>query len=435
MRTSKVFEQTFSVESLRLIYNEKIQYSRSVGLDKVTAQAFSLNLENNLMQIERKVLAGTYRFTNYRQLLILKGAGKAPREVSIPTVRDQVTLCALQCFLSKKFPTQYHTPLPQIIIQSVIDAKRSGQYDTFLKFDITRFYSSIDHEILIRKIRRTLRKKEAVSLIQKAIKTPTAGTEKRVRKQRTIGVPEGISIAGLLANIYLHDIDTFWEGYKTVKYQRYVDDILILCKMEEAEKVEALLTKQIKELKLEFNEKKQKGSMAEEFNYLGYCFKEGKVTVRESSVHKLEANCQELFSKGRDSRQDQLKPIALWKLNLRITGFIIDRKKYGWLFFFSQIDDITLLVHLDWLIKSLFQRYHCTNGGKIKSFKKAFYEMRYHLRTTKYIPNFSTYTYEQKQALLSELGISYQNDTVDTIFHQLIIKTAEELEKDVQSFS
>lgn len=61
--------------------------------------------------------------------------------------------------------------------------------------------------------------------------------------------------------------------------------------------------------------------------------------------------------------------------------------------------------------------------------------MRYNLHGTKYVPNFDNYTLAQKRDLLAQLGIRCLEDDIETTFHQLIVKTASELEKDVQSFS
>ena len=46
------------------------------------------------------MIKGTYAFSKYKQKLISKGAGKAPREISIPTTRDRVALRALSDFLT-----------------------------------------------------------------------------------------------------------------------------------------------------------------------------------------------------------------------------------------------------------------------------------------------------------------------------------------------
>ena len=66
-----------------------------------------------------------------------------------------------------------------------------------------------------------------------------------------------------------------------------------------------------------------------------------KVSVRKSSILKLEQSMEDLFGEVKKENIKYLK----WKLNLKITGFILEKQKYGWMFFYSQITDVNLLFH------------------------------------------------------------------------------------------
>ena len=75
-----------------------------------------------------------------------------------------------------------------------------------MKIDVSKFYSSINRKKLMKIIRRKIRKKEIVSLIENAITTetvllPVKLTDKKEKKEK--GVPEGLPISNALANIYL----------------------------------------------------------------------------------------------------------------------------------------------------------------------------------------------------------------------------------------
>lgn len=437
MNVTSLFKKCFSPKNLEELYCQKVRYSKSVGLDKVGPSTFEKNLSSEISIIVQKVNNGTYHFTRYKQLLLLKGPKKYPREISIPTIRDKLTLTALNEFLTIKFDDHlYRTPLPQIVIQSIISEKSSNQYNYYLKFDIKEFYSSIDHKILFRKIRRTLRKREAISLIAKAISTTSTSFSKNSPNVRCKGVPEGVPISNILANIYLHDIDLFWKSREDVSYHRYVDDILILCKQEAADEICGRIAQQIKQLHLCLHtDKTERNPIAHEFTYLGYLFKEDIISVRQSSVYNLESNLEKMLSLAHPNLDGLLSPLIRWKLNLRITGFIAGEKKYGWLFFFSQMNDMELLSHLDWLIQELFIRNKIKNDFQIKRFHRTYYELRYKLSHTTYIPNFNHYTLQEKEDLLEQLQIPFEKGDSEGAFHRLIVKTAAELERDVQSFS
>lgn len=438
LKTEKLFDICFSEENLRQLFQEKISFSKSIGLDKITTREFERNLDTEIAIIKRKINNCSYHFTDYRQMLISKGAQKYPREISIATVRDRLVLTALNRFMVSKLGTEIcQTQLPQIVIQNIIDTIATERFNYYLKFDIEHFYSSLDHTLLMRKVQRKLRIRKAVSLLIKAIETPTKCTEKvgRGREKRTVGTPEGIPVSNTLANIYLQDVDRYWKKQENVCYYRYVDDILILCNQQDADQIKQLISKQIRRLRLSFNSKTESGSLKHIFTYLGYKFCGSKVSVRDSSVLHLEKNLENVLSRGRKDKNGSLTPLQLWKLNLRITGFIASKNRYGWLFYFSQLNDMQLLSHLDWLVQRLFVRYGYKNANQAKKYRRAYYEMRYNLHETRYIPNFDNYTLAQKRDLLIQLGIKCQEDAIEMTFHELVVKAASELEKDVQSFS
>jgi retron-type reverse transcriptase len=86
----KRWNELFSKEHLYEHFQEKVKEKASVGLDKVTVFGFEKNVEQEIGIIQRKVKNGTYHFTRYRQVLFSKGAGKEPRIISVPTVRDKL---------------------------------------------------------------------------------------------------------------------------------------------------------------------------------------------------------------------------------------------------------------------------------------------------------------------------------------------------------
>lgn len=95
MKAYQQYPRIFNAENLRDLFNEKIILSSAVGRDGVKRGMFADNLESEIGLILSKVEAQTYQFTGYKEKLISKGAGKEPRQLSIPTVRDRVTLRAL----------------------------------------------------------------------------------------------------------------------------------------------------------------------------------------------------------------------------------------------------------------------------------------------------------------------------------------------------
>ena len=153
MSAARYFYKAYSPKMLNQIYKEKIQYRASAGMDNITPKVFGAHLTENIQIISKKVLAGTYNFTRYREILISKGRGKEPRVISIPTIRDKLALAAYHTFLQNVFADTIEEPLLHTIVGSISQSVLRGQYNGYVKIDITKFYSSINHSILLRKIK------------------------------------------------------------------------------------------------------------------------------------------------------------------------------------------------------------------------------------------------------------------------------------------
>lgn len=442
MQAYKVFKKAYSVANLIKHYEEKIYNNCSAGLDKVSPLKFEEDKENIIKKASEKVLSGTYKFTRYKKMLILKGEKKHPRVICLPTVRDKLVLSSLNEMLTKLFGDAVITSLPQVIINHIFNDLRREKYDSFIKIDIKTFYASINHDVLRKNLRNRIRKPEIISLIEGAVKTPSIETPVKTREKvefRKVGIPEGISISNILANIYLKDIDNKYAKSEKFSYHRYVDDILILCDNNDLETIKKELLYDLEQLKLETNEKEESGVIENGFEYLGYRFDSKNISVRESSILKYESSLEQVFSSYKHADNPSIE-LFEWKLNLKVTGCVIDGKKYGWLYYFSQIDDMNLITHLDLLIKRLFDRFNIEKANlNIKRFKRTFYEIRYRLHSSNYIPNFDMYSIDDIKKVLEriykkDLG-KLNDEQIIILFKKIMSKETRELEKDVQFFS
>ena len=65
-----------------------------------------------------------------------------------------------------------------------------------------------------------------------------------------MGIPQGTPISALLANIYLYDFDktilNATKGGTDALYRRYSDDLVLVCSLEDAERLEKLVVSEIK---------------------------------------------------------------------------------------------------------------------------------------------------------------------------------------------
>lgn len=84
--------------------------------------------------------------------------------------------------------------------------------------------------------------------------------DKELNKDRLIGIPQGLPISAVLANMYMYDFDL--AMYKEVVlnlggfYRRYSDDIMIVCKENQVKTIQTLIANNISELELSISEEK-----------------------------------------------------------------------------------------------------------------------------------------------------------------------------------
>ena len=382
----------------------KINFSKSVGVDGINGENF-LHNGDELKIIERKIDAKCYKFSNYKENLIIK-RHNSTRQISIPTQRDKLVLQGLLKLLKKDFSLNNTSAKNKII-----DIKNNlSNYDSFIKVDIENFFPSISHEKLLPIIRRKAND-EIFNLIRLAITQPTVSLaipkKERNTSINTKGVPQGLPISSFLSDIFLKEIDREYENNPNIRYYRFVDDILILCKSSDTNTLISNIEKKFIDLDLkahpqsENKDKSSHGSIKDGFQYLGYSFINNLVSVRNSSVQRLYNNINKLFvvynhkkskikKKDKDDR-NKLTRNLIHDLNEKIAGAKYKDKKYGWIDYFSEINDLTLLFKIDSHVKNMVDKYLDdydleylkNNNLKIKKNSKAIFEIK--KKDSKYI--------------------------------------------------
>lgn len=444
MAIYKHFNKFFKQEYLTDLYKKKVSDKPSVGVDGINKEAFEQNMNNYINIINRKVMNGSYKFTPYKEKLILKGRNKSPRVISIPTLRDKITLATTHKILTEAYKNELNQEIVQTLISQVQAMIKNHNYDYFIKLDVNKFYDRINHNILFKKLKRKARKKEFINLINNAIKTPTISKySEKPYNSNGIGVPQGLSISNILANIYMYNFDTEHKSEKKYSYFRYVDDILILCNKKDYDDIFNKVVSDMNKLELPLHKNSEKvdsGNIINKFTFLGYKIENKILGIRKQNIHKLENSIANIFTRYKYSNFNKQKQF-IWDLNLRITGGIINHNKYGWLFFYSQIEDKEVLYKLDWFIDKMFRRFNINiNRNRIKNFTKAFNEIKFNRTETSYIPNFDTYSNNEKRKVLIEVfnlrNVNRLNDEeVEVKFKRLLFNTLKKLEKDIQHFS
>ncbi|MEA3552922.1 MAG: reverse transcriptase domain-containing protein [Campylobacterota bacterium] len=374
--TTNALLKTFELQK------DKISTSFSSGVDGINGKQFSDNIDDEIEIISRKIENGTYRFSKYKKMLIIKSENKT-RTISIPTQRDKFVLKILNTILKDSY--QYDTKTAKANIVEI--TQNYKHYDSFIKVDVTNFFPTIDHKILLDILSQKL-PEEIISLIQQAIS----------QELNSVGIAQGLPISGMLADIYMEEFDKKYNSKKTIKYYRFVDDVLILSTKYNVTKLKNSIEKDMKGLKLTIHpfgeniDKSFSGNIIDGFQYLGYLFKNNNISVRDASIEKLYININKLFTQYKNiKKKDSLERLLFCgDLNNKITGVKVNNNHYGWIGYFSNIDDMKLLFGLDMHIEKMCVKNGIKYEGKIKKISRAYYELR--RNDTKYIPSYSIRT-------------------------------------------
>lgn len=378
---------------------------QAVGIDGTSKEKFDEILDSELSLIQRKIENNTYDFSFYKQKLIVKSMNKT-REISIPTLRDKLVIKYLNFYIRDKFEEVTKNILnAQQIIKKVKDSK--NKYDSFIKVDIQNFFSSINHEILVNKLKSNIDDETILNLITKVITQSTVDVntpfKQRIKYNNKEGLPQGLSISGLLSEIYLFDLVQKYSKKDNLEFFRYVDDVLIFCKKSDIEEITKSLKSDFEDLKLTIHDfainsnKSSFGNINEPFEFLGYKFEDKLISVRETSIQKMYANISKIFTLYKNKKYFS-KEEFITRLNLKITGCVIDGKKYGWISFFSLINDYTLLFMLDKFVEKSCKNFNI-NYEEIKKFSRAIYEIK--------DPNTNYLTYDLSTLKTSKTKLVY----------------------------
>ncbi|GLI56131.1 reverse transcriptase [Propionigenium maris DSM 9537] len=436
--------------------------SSGIGIDKKTKYFFQKKGEEYFQNIADKMKNAEYKFVPYKEKLVLKGKNKYPRVISIPGYQDKIVLKYLSKRLIKDYYEGESLELAQKKIGEILEKRKKYKY--FIKLDLTNFYDNINHHILF----NILKTKEEISetinfpifpLVKKAIETPVVeenSSDFEKNKKNIRGVHQGLAISNILAEIYLEKFDEELKKEKGLECFRYVDDILIFFNNEEVkshymekakEILEKIELKLLNEYHLELNKSKTDfGKIENGIEYLGYKICSNKITVKRSNVLKFEKKMEKLFSEYKyiSQHNEKLKKFQIWRINNFITGIKVKStedekkvKKYGWLFYFSKIDDLLLVYHLDYLLKKFSKKYGLEHS-KLKRFSRSLNEIKFNKESIYILDVDKEYpSIDEKMKFLIEMNL-YENvelknksdENIEKLFNGILFKTIKELEED-----
>lgn len=159
-----------------------------------------------------------------------------------------------------------------------------------LKVDISNYFNSIDVARLLPRLTFLQEENEAVYGLLVRLLTEEQVMEKGRTVKEKHGVMAGTPTAPFLANLYLEDVDRFFEE-REVLYLRYSDDILLFAdSREELERRQTQLYGQLTALGLTVNpDKVSITKPGQGFEFLGFTYRQGEIDLSANALRKAKA--------------------------------------------------------------------------------------------------------------------------------------------------
>ena len=217
--TGGLLEAALERENLQAAWRRVKANKGAAGVDGLDIEHTAHVLRTRWPQIRQSLLAGTYRPSPVRKVMIPKPDG-SQRELGIPTVLDrliqQALLQVLQPLIDPSFSEHSHGFRPGRRAHDAVKAARAyvqmGKR-VVVDVDLAKFFDRVNHDILIDRLQKRMDDAGVIRLVRAYL---NAGImDGGVEVGRHLGTPQGGPLSPLLANVLLDDVDKALEvrGY------------------------------------------------------------------------------------------------------------------------------------------------------------------------------------------------------------------------------
>jgi RNA-directed DNA polymerase len=363
----------------------------AAGVDGESISDFEKDLKNNLYKIWNRMSSGCYFPPAVRMVGIPKKS-EGERLLGIPTISDRVAQMVAKMYLEPVLEPYFHRdsygyrPGKSAIQAVEVTRRRCWRFDWVLEFDIKGLFDNIDHDLLMRAVRKHTDCKWILLYIERWLKAPFQ--KDGIVEERTKGTPQGGVISPLLANLFMHYVFDKWMGrnYPEVPFCRYADDGVVHCRTEEeALRMKEVLEARFKECHLELHpektgviyckdEDRRKEHLHTGFDFLGFTFRPrrsknrwGKPFINFSPAVSNEA--------GKAIRQEARR----WKLHLRSDKSLEDLSRM-----FSPVVRGWINYYGSFYKSALYPTLRHLNGTLIRWAMRKFKRLRRHRKRAEY---------------------------------------------------
>jgi RNA-directed DNA polymerase len=298
-----LLERILSKENMATAWKRVKANHGAPGVDGITIEQFPEHTRLLWAGIRESLYAGSYQPSPVRRIEIPKANG-GTRPLGIPTVLDRLIQQAIAQILSPIFDPAFSESSfgfrpgrsAHHAVYKVREYIRQG-YRIAVDVDLSKFFDTVNHDILMHRVARKVLDKRVLSLIGKYLR---AGVMVQGRFQETpLGVPQGGPLSPLLANVILDDLDKELEK-RGHRFARYADDFIILVKSQRAgQRVMGSLKRFLEQrLKLRINQEKSRVVPTNQASFLGFTFRGTKICWLEKAFREFKRRVKELTGRS-----------------------------------------------------------------------------------------------------------------------------------------
>lgn len=286
-RHGKLFEKIVSTDNLTMAFYKAARHKHW----QRKVQAVESHLDESIERLHDALLTGTYKTSSYTTKTIYEP--KQRLIYILPFYPDRIVHHAIMNILAPIMESMFIDNSYACRLgkgqhagsRRVMEYVRKYRY--VLQCDISKFYPSINHEVLKKLLERKFKDKRLLNLLSEIIDSVPGETN----------VPIGNYLSQWFGNYYLSELDKFaYEKLHCKAYMRYCDDFCLFCndkkKLGEwANAIESFLAARLK-LKLS---KRKIYPVAQGIDILGYRHFPKYILVRKRTAKRQRKNLKRVM--------------------------------------------------------------------------------------------------------------------------------------------
>jgi hypothetical protein len=282
-KINRTWERICTFESLHTAWRE-VKRGKS---DRGIVLRYEDDIVPNLERVLKSLRDGSYRPQPHYEFVL---HDSKDRLIQAPCLEDRIVqhaVCnAIRMPVQNRLIHQTYSCLigrgVHKCSQQLQQYLRTGKYTYYLKADVSKFFYSIDHDILMAEVKRMFKCQRTIMLLDMFV---------RINNTAGRGIPIGASTSQILANISLNQLDHHAKrDLKMSTYLRYCDDMVaVFTTRQEAEQSLEGIGKSLGLFGFSLNPSSHTGPVSHGIDWVGYRHWPRYRLIRKSTIRRIKA--------------------------------------------------------------------------------------------------------------------------------------------------